>query len=767
MPDSAPTSSSRTRSFWTVAGFLAATLLAAWFLPDVKLGSDATEWLPEEDVELQRLHWFNEQFPHENRVIVTWDGCTLSDPRLKRVAKELKACTTDDPPSGIKDITTPHELIADLEENGIPYESAVDRLRGVLVGKGSDPPALIAVTVHDKESVSDEVLFQTLRGSAKAGGVEEPQLHLGGSRVASAYLDHEILRAAWNPDVPLWQFPWRSPILLTLAASLVLAFAIIRNAWLTTLTLLAGLVTVILSVALVPVTGGTLDMILIVMPTLLLVATLSGGIHMGNYWKHAASVSPANAAHAARRAALVPTSLAYMTTAIGLASLCISPLRPIRQFGFYASIGCFVSLWVLISGLPAMLDLWPPKLKESAASRFNWRAYGEWIARHNRAVIGASLIVFVAAAAGLWWFETETKVIRFFPEHHRVIRDYRFIEGHIAGIIPVDVVVQFPNDALDEQEFFDRMQIVRRVQQAIDDHPEISGSLSLADFADVPLENFSTSERIFARMKLRRLESRIHDGTEPYAINYVNAASRDLVLDDGRTIKAGDEIWRISAQVAVMSDLDYSVLTEELAKAAQSGLAGNDDVGLLVTGMIPLFLRTQQALLEGLINSFGLAFLVIALVMTILLRDLKAGLITMIPNAFPIIIVFGLLSWYGHPVDIGMMITASIVMGIAVDDTLHQITWYRVLRAQGRTPKDAIANALAHCGTAMMQSSVIISVGLLMLFPAELLLIRRFGWLMALLVMSALIADLVLTPALLVGPLKHLGETDGEGVSEE
>lgn len=69
MPNSSPPSSTRRRSFWTVAGFFAVTLLAAWFLPDVKLGSDAAEWLPDEDVELQRLHWFNAQFPHEDRVI--------------------------------------------------------------------------------------------------------------------------------------------------------------------------------------------------------------------------------------------------------------------------------------------------------------------------------------------------------------------------------------------------------------------------------------------------------------------------------------------------------------------------------------------------------------------------------------------------------------------------------------------------------------------------------------------------------------------------
>ncbi|MCA9072842.1 MAG: MMPL family transporter, partial [Planctomycetaceae bacterium] len=98
--------------------------------------------------------------------------------------------------------------------------------------------------------------------------------------------------------------------------------------------------------------------------------------------------------------------------------------------------------------------------------------------------------------------------------------------------------------------------------------------------------------------------------------------------------------------------------------------------------------------------------------------------------------------------------------GIAVDDTLHLMTWFRQNRSQGLAPPEAVTQALVHCGPAMVQTSLIISIGLLMLFPTELLLIRRFGWLMALLVISALIADLVLLPALLVGPLSHLKQAE-------
>ncbi|MFN9976384.1 MAG: hypothetical protein ACK58T_41445, partial [Phycisphaerae bacterium] len=103
---------------------------------------------------------------------------------------------------------------------------------------------------------------------------------------------------------------------------------------------------------------------------------------------------------------------------------------------------------------------------------------------------------------------------------------------------------------------------------------------------------------------------------------------------DQKLNRAGDELWRITCQSSVMSDYDYAVLTRELHEIAQKHLAeiGSPGTGHIVTGLIPIFLRTQQALLESLISSFGLAFLVIWLVMGIQLRSLLASAFAMLPN---------------------------------------------------------------------------------------------------------------------------------------
>ncbi|MFM7163185.1 MAG: MMPL family transporter, partial [Planctomycetaceae bacterium] len=156
--------------------------------------------------------------------------------------------------------------------------------------------------------------------------------------------------------------------------------------------------------------------------------------------------------------------------------------------------------------------------------------------------------------------------------------------------------------------------------------------------------------------------------------------------------------------------------------------------------------------------SFAGAFLSIAVVVMFVLRNPLAGFLAMIPNVLPIVAVFGVISWLGIQIDIGSTVTASIALGITIDGTLHLVTWFRQGILEGKTRAEAVAQALGHCGPAMWQTTLIVSCGLIVLYPCDLVLISRFGWLMAVLLAAASISDLVLTPALLAGPLGALIE---------
>ncbi|MBC7818382.1 MAG: MMPL family transporter, partial [Planctomycetaceae bacterium] len=286
-----------------------------------------------------------------------------------------------------------------------------------------------------------------------------------------------------------------------------------------------------------------------------------------------------------------------------------------------------------------------------------------------------------------------------------------------------------------------------------------SGAIALPDFSAVterPGAEASTFAKVGYNRKATETERRIKAGdvTGTKLFFVVADKPHDLLRPgDAQLNQAGDELWRITAQCLVMSDADFAQLIQEIHGIAQSVLKPHDGTHHIVTGMVPVFLHTQQALLDSQISSFGLAYLSIMIVMIFAVRSVAAGFLTMLPNVYPIGQIFGLISYFGVAVDIGTMMTASIAMGIGVDGTLHKLTWFRKGIEDGKTREDSIALAVGHSGPAIWETSAVLALGMLMLYPADLVLISRFGWLMAAIIAVAVAGDIVFLPALLGGSL--------------
>jgi hypothetical protein len=140
-------------------------------------------------------------------------------------------------------------------------------------------------------------------------------------------------------------------------------------------------------------------------------------------------------------------------------------------------------------------------------------------------------------------------------------------------------------------------------------------------------------------------------------------------------------------------------------------------------------------------------------VLAIVFRNVFAGLIAMLPNLFPIMIVFGALGWMKIKIDIGIMMTASVALGVAVDNTVHLVTWFRHAQSLGYDRRASTLMAYERCATAMAQSALVGGLGLLVFSFSTFTPTKQFGYLMITILMAALVGDLVLLPALLCGPL--------------
>jgi len=135
------------------------------------------------------------------------------------------------------------------------------------------------------------------------------------------------------------------------------------------------------------------------------------------------------------------------------------------------------------------------------------------------------------------------------------------------------------------------------------------------------------------------------------------------------------------------------------------------------------------------------------------LRSILGGLIAMLPNLFPTVVMFGLLGWNGQSIDIGSVMTASVALGIAVDGTFHFLKWFIHATKQGASQAAAISSAFHHCGSALIQTTLICACGLLVYSWSDFLPARNFALILMLMLVAALLGDMILLPALLASTL--------------
>lgn len=236
------------------------------------------------------------------------------------------------------------------------------------------------------------------------------------------------------------------------------------------------------------------------------------------------------------------------------------------------------------------------------------------------------------------------------------------------------------------------------------------------------------------------------------AINALSAQDALILVSVGSDPRA-KQLAEAGLQVIDVSDVPVI----DSSASSPLSLVGDEPrpIRAVYTGMVPLIYKTQRQLLISLFDSIKWATLLIAVVMMVLLRSPVAGGISMIPNVFPIVIIFGALGWLGIKVDIGIMMTASVALGVAVDDTIHFLTWFRRGVARGMNRVEAVLLSYDRCATAMLQTTIIGGLGLAVFATSTFTPTQQFGYLMISMLGAALVGDLLLLPAILASPLGY------------
>jgi predicted RND superfamily exporter protein len=586
--------------------------------------------------------------------------------------------------------------------------------------------------------------------------VPEKALRVGGDVVVNALIDIES-RAAID------QLTGYAMIVAVLMALLAL-----RSLRLTIMVLVVSGYSAAVAYATVYFAGGEMNLILVVMPVLVYVLAIEGSLHLVNYYRAAVQSSGERGAPVrALRAGWLPCTLAAATTAVGLLSLGISHLEPVRAFGRFGALGVMVTLLFLFLLMPLLLERYPSRsslqgsdVGERPPARHNrfiaWMA--RRVVRHRRAWVLLTMVVVASLGAGLRQTSTSVSAVRFFPQDHDIVRDIQWLEDHIGPLVPVEIVVQFDNRQ-NRLTMVRRMELVRDLRDAVASASGV-GSVIAASTLAPPLPREGGKQGDAATPPAGLLSGESVSALRRALLNAGLRGNRDQFVRWGylsqQGAEDGDEVeyWRITARFSAVSEQPYDHFVADVRQRVESTIAAasaeaRSGVSAFYTGTVPLIHVAQRELLDGLFKSFLMAFALIALTMAALFRSIGAGLVSMIPNVCPAILVFGGMGWIGKSIDVGAMLTASVAMGIAVDGTLHYVTWYRAAIAHGLTRPAAITHAYERCVGALVQSTAITGLALLVYATSTFEPVSQFGLLMCLMLTAALLGNAVLLPAVM------------------
>lgn len=434
-----------------------------------------------------------------------------------------------------------------------------------------------------------------------------------------------------------------------------------------------------------------------------------------------------------RKPSLMATTMAFL----GLASLALTPITPIRDFGLAAAAGAALGYLVVMHLLPPILGRWFRGDMTHDAQGMRWIDIAiahlpEWGIRRAGTVIVAVVLVSAGALALISQIRVDTDMLNFFKPDHPLTRSTKAIEQSIAGVTPLEIVVEANHpDALKDPELLKQMADLRRWLEA---RPEIDRAIALSDIVEEMHRAFNEGDDTYRVVPDKR------DLIAQYLLLYDGRDLYDLVNHDFDTarIVMSVNVHETSKVVALVKQLEA-----HLASQAKPG------VTYTVAGFGRLLADQEILLVRGQLNSLGGALLTIFLMFTLMFRSLKAGLICLLPNLSPVLFTYAILVLLGLRLDIATALIAAVAIGVAVEDTIHLYSGYLRAKDKAYGTVRSLLISYRHAGGPSIATTLVLLMTFALFGLSSFRPTQNFGLLTLVGLFGAMCLNLLLLPALL------------------
>ena len=650
---------------------------------------------------------------------------SLANANLLRAQQELKTLNEADDPA----LTIGPILDLARRSPEVIRRLALDDslLRGDLVSADGTVTAIV-VTFDEARLDQDrarilERIYTTVRATLPEG-------------VSAAFNGSIEISETYNRVTLANQRRFIPPIL---AITLLAVFVLFRSRARAAIVLVSIAVSVLWTLGLYSAMGFGFNILTAMLTPLIVVLAISDDVHLIQRYDDRRSAGSAETAFKATVSYLtIPLFAASGTTALGLLALATVDIVAVRQFGIGAALGVmvdFASSLVLVPTLLGFVAAPVNAAPHDAILTALIRKAAEFAMRRPLVVLAASLGIAVCAAAGIMRLRVETNHISFFDKAHPLSRSAALIDRDLSGVYSFHVLIEGAPDSLKTPDALSR---IDRLATAIAALPHVAKTTSMADY-------------------VKRTNQELHGGRSADAVIPTNpqVLAQELLLftmnDAGRR-----EFERVAAsdfstaQIIVRMPSTGSDLVFDTIEAAQKlSTAMFEATGMTatVTGSGRLFASLDHHLVRSQISSFGTAFVTIFATMFLIFRSVRFGVLALVPNVFPVLVVLGVMGWFDISLNVATVMVASVALGVVDDDTVHFIHRFRGLLATGAGVDEAATGAVASEGRAALTTALVTSSGFAVLMLSEYKPSAWFGGLMALTLGVAFLVEVLVLPA--------------------
>ncbi|RMF43251.1 MAG: hypothetical protein D6753_05670, partial [Planctomycetota bacterium] len=459
---------------------------------------EVTSWLPQRDVTQQQYRRFLQRFAVDQSLLISWPGCTIDSPQLGSLARRLREVSRLRPELGIAAVENPVDRLRELEA-AFPRASRqaiLDRMDGQ--GVGRDGAVGLVLRISPSATAHRAALLGTVRQSARGvlGEVLAQRLVLAGEPVQANVIDEASRHA-------LESYVVTSALLAT-----AIAYACLRDVAMTAIVLALAGIGQAVGLALTNFWVGSINALLIVVPTLVFMLTLSAGIHLAKYFRDAGGWEQPLAGLGAVASGGWPCLLAALTTMLGFASLAVSRLAPVRHFGVLAAVGLGVSIGILLAVFPAVTgeigrmrrrlvlrrDRGSESLRRTSSAALPpsgdcaagpspqsfYAAYAHLLRRWAWPTVLCGVALGIWGVAGIWRLQSTTSFESMFAADHPTRMDLDWVRTHLGPTKTLEVILEFalPDGEQPDRQWLQRLRTVQTVAAAIGRLPEAETTMS-------------------------------------------------------------------------------------------------------------------------------------------------------------------------------------------------------------------------------------------------------------------------------------------------